>query len=154
MFRHLNLIRNFSDPLIQDPDFQDFRWNIMTYSLYYGKTNIFDWLFKNFNCSLMDVLNDAGDRVDEDGVLIPMEIEKEVLGYKFTSFAVFMLMKKWRNKIGLIHLAEFYPTVFTLEDWPNCIKCIIEQADWDSLRLLNTTAFKVIFNALSVPHGT
>lgn len=152
MFRHMNLIRNFLDPLIHDESYHNFRWNIMTYCLYYGKTQIFDWLMENFNCSLMDVMKDAGDQGGKDDDEIA--IDREINGRKFGSFAVYMLMLKYRNKIGLIHLAKKYPTVFTLDDFTSCIITCLEQGDFEDTLVLNSSAFQSIFNALSVDHGT
>lgn len=126
MFRNLNLIRNYYDPLIEDPTFKEFRWNIINYCCYYNKTKILDWLLRHCNCSIQEALKDSGDDENEEGEVERVKFDMDINGRRFKSYTIYLLMLKWRGKMALLHLAEYYPTIFAFEDVESIIHTLID----------------------------
>lgn len=122
----------------------DIWWNLITFLIYQGQTGMLDWVIENYNVSLQDALQDSGPSAPA-----PLNL----LGHEISSIGIYLGLIPWRNKVGLIHLAEKYPESIPIQDWESILMVILKHHDYESLRILATWGMKAAFNLLAVNEG-
>lgn len=93
----------------------DCKWNIINYILFTGNVGMLDWLVDNYPVSIIDALKDGGDTTQL----------WQINECQLSSFGLYACLIKRKNKLGLFHLAEKYPSAIEIRDWKSIIKIIL-----------------------------